>query len=652
MNIALKSIHIENFKGIKEKNISFSERTKIKGRNAAGKTTILDAVLWLLFGKNSQYVEKFDLRPLDSDGKPINFVDISVSAVFDIDGNETELKKTQKQNWVKHRGSEESVFQGNVNSYEIDGYPRSDKEFKEFVSGMIDENIFKILTNPTYFPSMKWKEQRDILMKFATTETDAEIAERLGGFDELLKELKAAPSTDAIQKKYATAKKSLEATLKELPVRIDELTKQKVDFDVSELELQKADIERRKAESKTFDVVEFENLKKQSMDNDFTLSAYCMESEKALKEERLSIENTISELNGKYHTATVDIDGAEYEMKSIQNKIVSTSDKLDALGKRYFELKETIFDASKWVFDENSTICSLCGQKLPEERISEIKADYERRKAEAKAKFESDKKAELKELTDEGNVVKGEIASMKARIATLTDNIAQTKTALEQITKRINDAKSKIANLPVSVDLSSDSKYLALVEKSNEFKAKIDEMQVLKNNSVLANSTFDGELAEINDKLTLAANNVKIDERISELQKEQFETSQQIANVEKMLYLLETFTRAKLEDISATINNHFKMVKFKLFDLAINGGITETCELTVNGVPYSDLNNGHRIVAGIDIACTLSEVYEKTVFMFADNAESINTFNIPEVKNQLICLYVTEDKDLVVENAF
>lgn len=159
MNIILKSLHIENFKGIKAQNITFTGNAKISGRNGSGKTTIVDAVLWLLFGKNSDYFTDFGARPVDADGNTIHYVDIMVKAVIDIDGVEHELSKTQKENWVKPRGSEESVFKGNVNTFEIDGYPRTEKEYKEFVSGLTDEELFKILTSPTYFPALAWKSR-------------------------------------------------------------------------------------------------------------------------------------------------------------------------------------------------------------------------------------------------------------------------------------------------------------------------------------------------------------------------------------------------------------------------------------------------------------------------------------------------------------
>lgn len=105
MRMILKSLRMENFKGIKSLDVNFSNKTSIKGQNAVGKTTIFDAFTWLLFNKNSAGEEKFNVRPLDKDGNRIDNVEIKVVAVLDVDGKEMELSKIQKQNWVKKRGT-------------------------------------------------------------------------------------------------------------------------------------------------------------------------------------------------------------------------------------------------------------------------------------------------------------------------------------------------------------------------------------------------------------------------------------------------------------------------------------------------------------------------------------------------------------------
>lgn len=249
MKLKIRSLHMENFKGIKMLDVTFSGKTKISGQNAVGKTTIFDAFTWLLFNKNSAGEEKFNVRPLDKDGNRIDNVEIKVVAVLDVDGKEIELSKVQKQNWVKKRGTDTVALQGNVNSFEIDGYPKSEADFKEYISSLAQsEDMFKMLTNPQYFSSLKWKDQRDILMRLATDVSDVELAQTDAKYAPLIDELEKAPSTDDIRAKFSKALSEWKKKQAEIPVRIDEAEKSKIDVDVAEQELAKADLTRRIAE--------------------------------------------------------------------------------------------------------------------------------------------------------------------------------------------------------------------------------------------------------------------------------------------------------------------------------------------------------------------------------------------------------------------
>ena len=647
MNIVLKSAHIENFKGIKCKDITFTKNQKIKGRNGSGKTTIVDAILWLLFNKNSEYSTDFGVRPLDSDGKTIHFVDIVVKAVVEIDGVEHELSKTQKENWVKPRGAEESVFKGNVNTFEIDGYPRSEKEYKEFVGGLIDEEMFKILTSATYFNSLPWKKQRETLMLFANDEKDIDLAKRIGGFEDLMDELSKAPSTADILNKYKKAKKELETKLVELPVRIDEVSRSKVDYDVAELEIQKKVLEEKiaQAESK----VDVDALRKRKMEIDFEMSRITTEENNKVSTLRRETQTSIAILERKIADNDNRVERNKKDIAFIASGIESKKKDFEALKKQFEEIKESVFPSDDWVFDENSTICKACGQKLPADRIFEIKADFEKRKAQAESDFEINKKQTLDNLNQRGAMINNDIKTIGARKDDLVNEV-------EEITKETLNAKielegltNDLRNMTFFADLNSNEDYKALAKESEEIVNQISELEKAELETNLAIMTAKSELAIVEGKLRESENNDKIDERIESLKAEQKETSQKVATCEKFIYLTEQFIRAKLDAITSSVNSKFEGITFKLFDEQINGGMAECCECCVGGVPYSDLNNGHKIVAGLSIIKTLSDFYGKKPFVFVDNAESVNNDNLIDIGSQLIALYVTDDKELVVE---
>lgn len=673
MNIKLKSLHIENFKGIKLLDVAFESKTKIKGQNAAGKTTVFDAFTWLLFNKNSAGDEKFNLRPLDMDGKPIHNVEIKVVAVLEVDGKDVELAKTQKEKWVKKRGSDTSELQGNVNSFEIDGYPKSEADYKAYISGLVAEDLFKMLTNPQHFSGMKWKDQRDVLMKFVSDISDVELAQSNPEFADLIPELEKAPSTDDIQKKFSKALSEWKKKQAEIPVRIDELSKSLVQIDVAEQELAKNDLERRIAEidAKIKDAGSaISDLQSEEMQLQFDMSGIMQTMNRDLSEKRRELDNAKFEASQLFADANKKISANEKQISENKAAIEAAEKKRSELGAEYNAEKAKAFDETpylfheeEWKFDENSTICKSCGQVLPADKIEQIKADFEVRKAKAKANSESHlddmrvsfakkRKEALEDIKAKGFEQKHIIEDLTAKNEQLQAEIESLKKQEQDTIAKQNELAKQLAEIPKEADYSQNPEYVKLKERHDEVTAQIESMKLSDDASEVfkeERKALVAELDSVKAEIAKASKNIEIEERIGELEEEQKEVGQKVADQEKMLYLLEQFIKAKMLRISETINSKFKTVSWKLFEVQINGGLKECCECTVNGVPYSTLNSGHRIIAGLDIIQSLSELYGVTATIFVDNAESLNEFNVPDMAAQMILLSVSDDSELKVE---
>lgn len=674
MQIKLKSLHLENFKGVKSLDVAFGYKTKIKGQNAAGKTTVFDAFTWMLFNKNSAGEEKFNVRPLDTDGKRIDNVEIKVAAVMEVDGKEVELSKVQKQKWVKKRGTDVTELQGNENLYEIDGYPKSEADYKAYISGLVAEDLFKMLTNPQYFSSMKWKEQRDILMKFVSDISDVELAQGNPEFADLVPELEKAPSTDDIQKKFSKALSEWKKQQAEIPVRIDELSKSLVQIDVAEKELAKADLERRitDVDAKIKDAGSaISDLQSEEMQLQFDMSGIMQTMNRELSEKRRELDNAKYEASQAFTDAHNKISANNKQIELNKATIESAEKRRSELGAEYNTEKAKVFDETpylfheeEWQFDENSTICKSCGQTLPADKIEQIKADFEKRKAKAKAdakkrledaegNFVVQHNSNLEEIKAKGFEQKHIIEDLTAKNEQLQAEIESLKKQEQEAIAKQNELSKQLEELPKEADYSQNEEYVKLKARHDEVLAEIAKADSLGHDELMFQ--FEEEKKEllavldsVRSEISKAYNNVAIEDRIGELEAEQKEVGQRVADMEKMLYLLESFIRAKMMKISDSINQHFKTVNFKLFDMQLNGGMKECCECTVNGVPYSTLNSGHRIIAGLDIIQSLSELYSVTAPIFTDNAESINEFNIPNMKAQMILLCV-DNSDLEVE---
>lgn len=683
MEIRLKKLHIQNFKGCKGRVVEFGDNTKIRGANATGKTTIFDAFTWLLFGKDSIGNVKFDIRPLDKDGKMIDNLEICVEAVLSVDDEEYSLKKVQKQKWVKKRGTNTTEFQGNVNEFEINGYPKSEKDFKEFISSMIDEKIFNLVTNPIAFTSLPWKDQREMLMKFVGDFSDVQIAEAYGEkFSKLIPELKIA-STDDILKKYTKAKNTLNKEMIELPARIDEVSKQLVIVDVGALEVEKAakEVALKKVEDElsggTAKLEEINQKKQTVMDLKFQASGILNAATEDLMNERRAALNAVSEKESAVTYARKNLSNLDVEIvdeKRARDRAESDKQKFADEWRRE---KVSVFPDMKPFpeytplpeLTERDLTCPTCGQALPaevrENRIknyenrkkksetaySASKAEYEKRYHSDKEKFDRNRENNLKAITEKGQKAADDVRHCQKQIDEKQMEREKLVANLEAAEKELKKVQEALDAIPSVADMCGNEEYQSVQARISSLESEIEELSKESSGNTelkTRREVLKDEIADIEMKIK-SADNSKIEARIADLEAEKSEVGQKIAEQEQMIALTEDFIRTKMNRISSVINEKFRIVSFKLFDNQINGGLKECCECTVNGVPYSSLNEGHQLVAGFDIINSISNLYGVKTVVFLDKAERINDFNIPKIDTQLVTLKVTDDRELRVE---
>lgn len=683
MEIKLKKIHIQNFKGCKDREIEFGHKTRISGANATGKTTVFDAFTWLLFGKDSRGSTKFDIRLLDADGNMIDNLEISVEAVISDGNDDYALKKIQKQKWVKKRGTNTTEFQGNVNEFEINGYPKSEKEFKEFISGMIDEKVFNLVTNPSAFNALPWKEQREMLMKFVGDFTDVQIAEAYGDkFAKLIPELKIA-SIDDILKKYTKAKNALNKDMVEIPARIDEVSKQLVIVDVGALEVEKAakEVALKKVEDELSggaSKLEKINQKRQSvMDLKFRASAIQNRETDALMSKRRAATERFNVKNQELLLAKNNIFNAELDIESARRNMERAEADKQKYTEEWKKEKYRQYPAMKPFPDytpipaltEEDLKCPTCGQSLPAEVKEQRMHDYENRKKKSEEEYDAAKKqyeerynrekemflktreANIQSITEKWQKAADDVRLYQKEIDEKSKPLDKLNAELKVAEEELQKEKRVLDAIPTVADMTSNEEHQNILKQIGEVETEILEMSKESSGNAeleAQKAVLKDEISEIELKIK-SADNTKVKARIAELEEEKASVGQKIAEQEQMIDLTEDFIRAKMNRISSVINEKFKIVSFKLFANQINGGLSECCECTVNGVPYSSLNNGHKIIAGLDIIQSLSELNGVSCPVFIDNSEAVNENNFPDMQSQMIHLVVTNDKELKVE---
>ena len=657
MRIKVKSLHIENFKGCREMDISFGDATKIYGQNASGKTTLVDAFMWLLFDKNSAGDSKFQIRPLDKDGNQIDNVEIKAVAVLDVDGEEKKLQKIQKQKWVKPRGRQEKELAGNINEFEINDIPKKEKDYNAYITSMVDEKVFKLITNPAAFVSLKWQEQRDILLKLVSEVTDADVIAANPDLFPLSDELAQFTAEELTAK----AKKALSSYKKkqvELPARIDEVSKSLTDIDTAELELQANAIKEQIAdlESQMDDTTaQYEQWQKQSdeiLQKKMDLNEYVRNANAGLIEQRSRLNRELLELQQKLRDTQNDFRMAELDKQRCEQNLERHNKERDSIFAQWKEWNAKVFDESLWTFDESDTICKQCGQKLPEEQAKERKTNFYNRKNQAIAKFDAEKSAHLDNLESIGAELTNSMKTASAGIGTASEKMTELALQSGSLKKEIAAKENELATLPQEVDLSDNQEFqsmqdevIAMEEAHNSMASAADIRSQLK---ILISGKHE-ELLGVQAKIA-SADNTAAEERIDKLKAEQKQVGQQVADCEKQMYLLDQFTQAKMNMLSEKINSKFQKVTFILFAEQMNKGIVQTCECKYDGVSYSDMNSGHRVVSGLDIISTLQEVYGVKAPVWIDNAEGLNDFNLPEMDCQVVTLSVSDDVELKVED--
>jgi len=633
----IKSITIENFKGIQKMTIAFNDVTEICGANATGKTTVFDALTWLLFDKDSLGNSKFDIRTLDADGNKIHNTEIMVMAIMDIDGKEVTIKKVQKENWVKKRGSDVAELQGNKNEFEIDGFPKSAKDYQSFISGIVDEDLFKMLTNPMFFPTMKWQEQRAILMKMLPDVSDIEIAKECG-YEEIIPDLEKADSLEDVRAKYAKGVKEWKKKQAELPVRIDEVSKQKVVVDVASLGKAKAECDdklksiQKKYEELENKISDNREIESQIMELKFEQAQVEKEHNSANQKRREKVNKDIEDKKSTLMAQRTDI-------RILEGQIIADKALLEKINADGVELNRKYARVVQRRFDGTDDVCPTCGQKMPKSALEHAEADFEEWKAN-----------ELKAIKETGKNLNVQKQSAEDRISKNSKEIEETQKSVDVLETELLKLEKTLKAIPADAEPNT-------IDEWNKLQKSIDARQELLSQPMPYDkyaldheeTEIRNQIASLDSELHKAEQNKAIDARIEELRAEQLEVAQMVADAEKMLYQLEEFTRAKMEKVSSLIDAKFDGINWKLFEMQINGGMRECCELTVGGVPYSSLNNGHRIISGLQIIKTLQKEFDVSVPVFVDNAEAISDGNFPDMECQVVKLIVTDDAELTIK---
>lgn len=608
----LTQLNLQNFKGIEFGDFRFTNNTIIRGDNATGKTTVFDALCWLLFGKDSLDRADFQIKTLKN-GEPVHNVNHMVQAAFDNeDGTGFTLKRIYREKYSNPRGGEVKLT-GHTTDYFINDVPSKEKEYKAFINNMINEDVFKLITNPLFFNEQyTWQNRRKLLLEMCGDVDDASV---INSKDELkrLTELLNGRSVDEQRKIIASKKTAINKELDMIPVRIDEAVKCKPTPLEAEQKL-KDDIATIETAIKQLD--EDKSVIVNGLDGaERTAKIREVKRKLADRKSQLMNEHTDKErrLEHEYKLSLVQLQMAESERDRYKDREYELDSQIKQEEARIEKLQAEFDTFNKQQFDNEN--CPTCGQPYPAEKRAELEAIFNTQKA---TNLE-----EWQKLIDSAKALKQNYIEQKEIMQVKADGMCS---QIEELSNT-KDTKQKAMNEVGEVDLDNDVQVNDL--KAELFMLELDE----DNTSDDQLKRIDSELSELADKRsTLQTELTKYDvirditKRINELEQEQQRLINEKNLVDETAFLLDEFVKAKVKMLEDTINKHFTITTFKMANVLVNGSVEDCCETMVDGVPYRSLNNAARINAGIDIINALTKFYNVTAPVFIDNAEAVTKF--------------------------
>lgn len=656
--VILKQLILKNWRGMKDLVVDFKEKeTTITGGNDTGKSTIFNAFNWLLTGKDVLDRENYRIRPI-IDGELLRRVDCEVDALLDvIDGGGKEslsLRRIFKEKWVKPRGQIDEVFKGNETEVFWNDVPLTITEYQKRVNDIIPESVFKMLSNPYYFPTLDWKLQRDMLFQLAGTVTDEEIASTKPEYAALMDKISGKSLTD-FKREIGARKKKLKDELSQISPKIAQTHKlmpEKSDFAALEAEIERLDKEisdideaiadKTKAirqqysieQAKQKEINELKSRQQAILNEAKTLATEAAYESNAM---RRDLENNIKSLERE---TSIEHDRAEMlegELKSLEERLASVIKDMDRHRENWHMENDKKFEG-----DEE---CFNCGQKLPESH-----------RENAQKSFVDAKLQKLNQITDIGKHLDKEAGLIRGNIIKTQERLKTSENDLNTKSETLADLKQKLEDMPIAKASEINTQELPLYVELDS-KIKELESELSTTTETVDTSELQAKKREISEQRDAAKNELskrdlieRYKTEIEKLTEEGKKLAQQIADAEREEHVIQNFTKAKIDESEQRINRMFETVTFQLFNYNIDDSEKqnpiETCVPLVKGVPFTVANTAGQVNAGLDIINVLTRFHGVSVPIFIDNRESVD--ELFPVESQIINIIVKKGEKLSI----
>lgn len=637
MNILLKSLDLVHFKCFNVLHLDFHKGVNnIYGENAAGKTSVYDALTWLLFNKDSAGGARPDIKPHHAPAGTMP----EVTAVLEVDGEPIKLRKVLREKWEKPRGSSIERYAGDTRDYYIDDVPLAENEYKRRIAELIDEQQFKLLTDVWAVTSkMHWKDRRTLLAEICGLPEDKQLLAAAPQFAEL-NEKAGRRTVDEYKSVLMKQRKDMNANLNTLPVRVDECSRmvaelESLDFAAAHSESDRLQAERERVQG---ELVKLANntLAAQARNELGALQNQLRELEAEnnahLASQRVPVEDKTAELRRALSDCNQEVERIQSTINYENQYIAASENRLNDYRARWRAI-----DAEEFT----DTVCPTCHQPLPSEQV-----------AEAREAFDASQQQRKDALLEDSKLVKQGIAAAQERLASAETALKTAQNEVQKAQIALDGYTPPVITEPENLP-DYDRRKSAIQTLIADAEKRLDR---LSGDTAAEKSRLEAEHAELTRRklesdAVLAKEQTLSDtrRRIADLQAEQRTAAAEMEQMDRLIAMCEEFTRYRVQAITESVNSRFRLTRWRLFTEQVNGGLADCCEpMDSNGTAFEGTNNAMKINIGMDIIDTLSEFYGVRVPLFVDNAESVT--HLQPIGSQVVRLVVSEqDKELRIE---
>lgn len=662
--IQFKKLRLLNFCGIRNAEYEFGdELTIIKGKNGLGKSTIANAILYTLFGKDING-NSLDIKTFDKDHNIIREIPHEVELTVRVhcigeEGASNQviiLKRKLTDSWDVDKCT-------NTYKYFVNGDICTANDYCNVVDSICPYDAFRLCSSSRHFVCLSWQEQRNKLQALVGNISTDDITQGDEKFDFVVEALRKQ-DIDKYVHHLKYSRKEVQDQLDSVPIRLEELNKSLPKAqDWEALATEKAQLNEKLVElaNKIQEIrtggadkvrldairkkIDFAEKRKRNMEQ----SAMNLATEQATKHQ-----SDVITVNIAATKAQSLVDDLKATMRGYTESEIHAKDKKEECERKVADINNRLDELSKsrWSWNAEDGICPHCGQPLPAE-------DVERIKKESKDRFNERKSNASKKIQEEFNGIQQEYTDAKNLLEKLDNDRMVTTNQLVKANKTLKETEFKKrevdAEKPKTYEqiLAEKEEYQQVVKELADLQAELDKPSETEETSKMLT-----ELEKEREPIGIRYNEVlellgkkeafdRITARIAEINEHKLTYRAQLDELDKQLDVVREYNQKADQLLEDRVNEHFSFVKWSMFKTNLKGEREATCECYHDGVPYRRLNTAAKVNAGIDIAYTFAKYNEIEVPMLLDECESVNH---PICRGgQQIRMVVTTDDELKFE---